>query len=441
MKNEQQWKYRSMIASSLLLAGVCQMNASVAADCVPSTANRPVCPLASVAAEASFIDPTVVIRFPNSVSVGKKTYLGPFAELNASGFVKIGEKTNLQDNVTIAGSGNVTLGNEVILAHGAQVRAPSVIGASTSTIPGRTAVFVGFNSLIEGANMQPDSMVLHLTRVAPGITVKSGKVILSGKNITTQAQADDPALGKVIPITDALRKFMEGVLHVNTTFAKEYTNLARASASSIRGINLDPGQSDHSHEVFNPYRDAPVLAGVNTISPTYRNRIIGKVSMADNFSKVSSSAFGNKISLRADEGEAFDLGRVTSMADRTTFHALEFNAIKAGNDVTYGFRSIVHGGESDATKLAATPHVTGAAAGALPPTKALTSIGDRAQIGSYAVVFKSALANSVKVGCGSLVEASKLPAGSVVAPLTIVQNYGFAGAVISRVEWNPGCED
>ncbi len=440
MQHDQQSPFKRLATSSLLIAGLFQFNTSSAADCIPSSANRPVCPAASVAAEASFIDPTVVMRYPSKISLGKQTYLGPFAELNASGLIQIGEKTNLQDNVTISGTGNVTLGDEVILAHGAQVRAPAVLGAhgaQTATVAHK-AVFLGFNSLIDGANMEADSMVLHLARVAPGITVRSGKVILSGKNITTQAQADDPALGKVIPITDALRKFMEGVLHVNTTFAQEYTNLSRTSASALRGINVDPGQSEHSHEIFNPYRDTPVLAGVNTIAPSYRNRIIGKVRMADNFSKVNGSAYGNKIALRADEGEAFDLGRVTSMADRTTFHALEFNAIKAGNDVMYGFRSVVHGGESEATKLEAVPHL--ASTGSLPPTKALTVIGDKVQIGNYAVVFKSAIGNNVKIGCGSLVEASKLPAGTVVPSRTIVQNHGFAGSVSSRVEWNPGCD-
>ena len=428
------------IANSVLIAGLFQITAAAASDCVPGSANRPICPAASPALEASFIDPTVIIRYPSKVSLGKQTYLGPFTELNATGMIQIGEKTNLQDNVTVSGVGNVSLGDEVILAHGAQVRAPAKLGGHSA--PGATqthqALFLGFNSVLDGANMEVDSMVLHLARVAPGITIRSGKVVLSGKYITTQAQADDPALGKVIPVTDALRKFMEGVLHVNTSFAREYTNLARSAASSVRGINLDPGQSADAHEVFNPYRDTPVLAGVNTISSNYRNRIIGKVRMADSFAKLSSTVFGSKIALRADEGEAFDVGRVSAMADRTTFHALEFNAIKAGHDVVYGFRSIVHGGESEATRLLVTTQDSGH--GELPPTKAVTVIGDRTHIGNYAVVFKSAIGAGVKIGCGSLVEASKLPAGTVIAPRTIIQNYGFSGSVMSRVEWNPGCD-
>lgn len=57
-------------------------------------------------------------------------------------------------------------------------------------------------------------MVLHLARIDPGVVIKSGAVVLSGKRIRSQAEADDFSLGKVITITDALREFMAGVLHV-----------------------------------------------------------------------------------------------------------------------------------------------------------------------------------------------------------------------------------
>jgi carbonic anhydrase/acetyltransferase-like protein (isoleucine patch superfamily) len=399
-------------SKSLLLLALGSISGAALAVCSPTSANRPVCPAAAAAATASFIDPTASITGTlTRVTIKEQTYIGPFAAVTASGNVAIGHATNLQDNVVVGGKGAVTLGDEVILAHGAQVMAPATIGR-TAVAGEHNASFVGFNSLVEGAKIEHDAMVLHLARVAPGVTVKHGMVVLSGKNVTTQAQADNVALGKVTPITDGLRAFMEGVLHVNKAFAREYTNLYRDNSTHVRGINYDPGNSD-----FNPLRNLPTLDGVATRAPGFRNRIIGDVTMADSLS-VLSAVMGDFISLRADEGEPFHVGSIGKMGDRTTFHALEHTGLDIHDHVSYGNRSIVHGGSGPATS--ANPH-------------AATVVGDDVSIGNYAVVFRSVLGNSVKVGCGSLVQDAVLPAGTVIPKLTIVE-----GANSRPVEWNPG---
>jgi carbonic anhydrase/acetyltransferase-like protein (isoleucine patch superfamily) len=101
----------------------------------------------------------------------------------------------------------------VIVAHGARVNGPSLLGADgpsqehssdKHSSDKHTASFVGFNSLIDGAVLDHNAMVLHLARVGPGITIPQGHVVLSGKNVETQAEAEDFDLGKVIPITDGL---------------------------------------------------------------------------------------------------------------------------------------------------------------------------------------------------------------------------------------------
>ena len=405
----------------LIVLGLGASGAALAL-CSPSTSNRPVCPAAATAATASFIDPTAAIASSQRVTLDQQVYIGPFAAISASGTVSIGKKTNLQDSVGVTGSGAVTLGDEVILAHGAQVRAPSRVGRK-EVVGEHNAAFVGFNSLIDRATVEHDAMVLHLARVAPGIVIKHGKVVLSGKNITTQAEADNVALGKVVPITAALREFMEGVLHVNETFAREYTNLFRDNASHVRGINFDPGRSD-----FNPSRDLPTLDGVATRDPGHRNRIIGDVNLADSRDVLNGGDddvfVGNLISLRADEGEPFHVGHIKRMLDRTTFHALEHTGLHLHDHVSYGFRSLVHGGQSAATQN--NPHFN-------------TVVGDGTRIGDYAVVFRSVLGDGVSIGCGSLVDGSTLPAGTVVPARTIVVNFGHANATTYAVEWNPGC--
>lgn len=389
---------------------------SLWAACNPTTANRPVCPAAAAPENATFIDPTVVVAKPASVSIGKHTYIGPFAVLASTGTIKIGEKTNLQDSVVLAGTKAITLGDEVILAHGALVKGAVTIGR-TEVVGEHNAAFVGFNSLIDGATVEHDAMVLHLARVAPGITIKHGKVVLSGKNITTQAQADNTALGKVIPISDALRAFMDGVLHVNETFAREYTRMYQGDPNTVTGINYDPGSSD-----FNPNRDLPTLAGHHVQAPAYRNRIIGAVEMADSLAVVSDDdgPFSSMISLRADEGEPFHLGHVAAMSARSTFHALEHTGLDLHDGISFGFRSLVHGGSSAATQN--NPHAN-------------TVVGDNTKIGNHAVVFRSVLGHDVKVGCGSLVDGATLANGAVVAPRTVTVGNNAPYAV----EWNPGC--
>lgn len=425
MRNEKPRR----IAIAFAVLGCCYgSTVSAASECTPTATNRPVCPQGALAESASFIDPTATINNAGNIKIGPHTYIAPFVELDPGSTMRngvginIGEKSNLQDNVVVSGP-SVRLGDEVILAHGARVNGPATIGHH-AVEGAHNAAFVGFNSLVDRANMEADSMVLHLARVAPGITVREGRVVLSGKNVTTQKQADDPALGKVIPITEALRVFMEGVLHVNETFAREYTNLFYNSSTNVTGINYDPSDGG-AVPGFNPMRDLPILAGVATQDPNYRNRIIGAVVMADSRSTLNNNrVVGTRISLRADEGEPFHVGKIARMNDRTTFHALEHTGINLHEHVTYGMRSLVHGGSSAAT--ANNPH-------------AETIVGEESKIGNFAVVFRSTLGEKVSVGCGSLIDGSTLADGAVVPARTIVINKGHANPQIYPVEWNPGC--
>lgn len=416
-------RMNKLYLSSLVLAGSTFFSSAEATDCTPNQYNRPVCPANTMAEYASFIDPTATILNPDNVSIAPYSYIAPFASINAVAAVRIGEKTNLQDNVTLNAVAPISIGDEVILAHGSSVNGPATLGRTA--IPGaNNASFVGFNSLLDGATLQNDAMVLHLARVAPGITIRSGWVVLSGKNITTQAEADNPALGKVIPITDALRTFMAGVLHVNETFAREYSRLYYDNAANVTGVNYDPSDGGIIPG-FNPSRDLPVLAGVATRDPAYRNRIIGKVVMENSLAQLyDNRVVGYGISLRADEGEPFHFGTIEYMGNNTTVHALEHTAVTTGQRIAYGMHSLVHGGKSVATQN--NPEYE-------------TTVGSDTNIGNYAVVFRSVVGERSVIGCGSVVDGSTLPAATKIPPRTVVINYGHASAMIYPVEWNPGC--
>ena len=121
--------------------------------------------------------------------------------------ISIGDGSNVQDNVAISAVGphaNVVIGDQVILAHNATVDGPSTIGA-----PGGAPAFVGFNAIIDGATVQPGAMVSSLAKVAPGIVIPTGYKVLPGMYIQTQAQADDPSLGKVAKVTAARHQVHE----------------------------------------------------------------------------------------------------------------------------------------------------------------------------------------------------------------------------------------
>jgi hypothetical protein len=161
--------------------------------------------------------------------------------------------------------------------------------------------------------------------------------VLPGQYITSQEQVGAPPVcntPNTAPVTAADRAFMAGVIEVNTEFAVAYTELEAENPSNVRGINFNP------ETTFND-RDLPSFAGVPTRNPSFRNRIIGDVRLADT-NAAASAKMGNKISLRADEGNPFRVGTIRrtigdddaalGMADRHTQHALESTQIKPGNN-------------------------------------------------------------------------------------------------------------
>ncbi len=86
--------------------------------------------------------------------IGCRSLVAPFASLDGTlGPIAIGDDTNVQDNVVLSGK-LVVLGDHVSIAHGATIIGPATIGA-----PKGLPAFVGFNSVIDGATVEPDAMV------------------------------------------------------------------------------------------------------------------------------------------------------------------------------------------------------------------------------------------------------------------------------------------
>jgi carbonic anhydrase/acetyltransferase-like protein (isoleucine patch superfamily) len=261
--------------------------------------------------------------------------------------------------------------------------------------------FLGFNAEVEGAIIEKDSMVMHLARVGPGVRIPSGRKVPSGFNITSQ----DQVMTRTMALVAGDRDFMQGVIHVNASFADAYAKMHAEDSSNSRGINYDAGNSD-----FNPFRELPTLNGVRTRDPNFRNRIIGDVRMADT-KETLDRVMGNHDAIRADEGDPFEVGTIAKMGDEVTFHALEHTHVRAGNGVVYGHRVVVHGGPT--------------------PWNGVTEIGDGSVLGDGAVFFRSRLGKHSYVGPRALLQQSDQPAGTVIPDLWIVVENKF----VNRVEW------
>jgi carbonic anhydrase/acetyltransferase-like protein (isoleucine patch superfamily) len=357
----------------------------------------------------TFIDPTAVLHGRDAITIGDSDYVGPFATLSASGgaTISIGDVSNVQDNVVILANGPraaVAIGNHAILAHGATVIGPATIGAV-----GGAPAFVSFNAIIDRASVQPGAMVGALAKVAPGIVIPAGYKVLPGMDIQTQAQAQDPSLGKVTKVTPADVKFMEAVIDVNETLAKGYVELQRVSPSAVHGIGLNPEAPS-----FNPDSHTPVIAGVLTVAPSFRDRIIGDVRMANNLVQLKR-VMGSDDSIRADEATPFVIGGIRHMGSRVTIHGLEFTSLAIGDGDSFGYHVTIHGG---------------ALPGQVPPE---TTLGSNVRIGTWAVVFRSSIGSNCVIGPYAYIDSSQLRPGTIVPNGAIIIDNREVG----RVQWIP----
>jgi carbonic anhydrase/acetyltransferase-like protein (isoleucine patch superfamily) len=235
--------------------------------------------------------------------------------------------------------------------------------------------------------------------------------VLPGKDVTTQAEADDPSLGKVTPLTEADIEGTELSIDANTGFAREYSRLYRTHRPLVRGISPDPGGTPYSGALSIPVTSAESgsCAGTPTIRPGFDARIIGSVCLEDSVSRLQR-VVGAGVSLRADEGTdtPYVVGRIGDMQDGVVFHDVPEAGITTGDRVVYGEDSTVHSG---------------------PRRPAV--LGDDVVLGRGSVVFGSSIGSRARVGDRSLVGFTDLAPGAVVPDRAIV----FGGNQFGTVEW------
>src|SRR5262249_37936626 len=171
---------------------------------------------------------------------------------------------------------------------------------------------------------------------------------------------------------------------------------------------------------FNPKSVAPTLNGKRTVDPRFKDRIIGKVKLANTLAQLAR-ALGAKDAIRADEGFPFKIGALGKWGNRVTVHALEETSITIGPGSKFGFHAVIHGGPDDGNQ----PHE-------------LTRIGKQVTVGAFGIIFRSTVGAGSVIGSRALVDGSQLPARTVVPAGTIIiknVNLGrLGGGARPRVE-------
>ncbi len=157
---------------------------------------------------STFVDPTARLVGRPNITLGNLVFVAPFASLKAGGIlqpIRIGNESNVQDSVVVdATTGGILIGSKVILAHGATVKGPAAIGMTGRCPVAIQAVcpsFVSFNAVVDGAIIQKNAMVSALARVGPGVTIPSGRRVLSGANVTSNGQV----ASKTVAVVEADR--------------------------------------------------------------------------------------------------------------------------------------------------------------------------------------------------------------------------------------------
>lgn len=417
--------------------------------------NTPVVPFGSPLATASFIDPSARLLHGQHIFVGRKSFVGPDATLNAkAGFIKIGRGSAVLDNATIIATPkprrgqpttDVLIGDKVAISFGATIVGESKIGGYGALAK---ATGVGSNALIDNATISPGAIVGALARVGPGVVVPSGMYVLPGANVTTTAQASNPALGKVEPIPASIAANLNTSLARSTALALGYVNLYQGNSAAglnpgailngpnidngnlatVLGVSQEPGAATSTAATginFEPTsKIAPSFMAPNnfllqTTLNVYPARIVGDVRFAATAKQVAA-ALGRSNSIRGDQGQPILFASAPVTGAHVTITSQYGGVTTTGTTTTTtGILSI------GANFLAQQGVVVSGGA------NTIYTIGDHVTLGADAVIANSSIGANVTIGAKSYISGSTVAAGAVVPPGTILIN----NAVVGHVQW------
>lgn len=398
--------------------------------------NLPVLPFGTTK-NPTFIDPTVDVVHGAHIIVGTKTFIGPFVRLDATtGFIKIGTGSAILDNATVlsnpAQSKNPTtsvqIGDNVSIGFGATILGPSTIGAyqakGSTTVPPATAI--GPNAVIDHAYVEAGSIVGALAKIGPGVTVPSGFYVLPGANITTQAQASNPALGMVVPVTSAQLKDVTNSLSDNAELATGYETLYQGNsatgtspgvATSVKGVNNGDlttieGASDEPSSANGVDFEPSKTVGPTFLAPggqqlpglisSFRARVVGAVVFNEQAANVAHS-MGTHDAIRADSGQPFTFGSSFLLGNNVSINSPLSGATSTGGQMTFnngfvaGDNAVILGGPKMNSVFDENVHI---GAGAVVVG---SSIGQNSTVGPRAYIDDSTLGANANIPAGAII--------------------------------------
>jgi carbonic anhydrase/acetyltransferase-like protein (isoleucine patch superfamily) len=394
--------------------------------------NTPVMPFSTPSKKATFIDPTVHVENGNSVILGYQSFIGPYAELDGrGGAIKIANGSDVLDNASIVANPShhhgrpvVLIGEQVAIGFGAKIFGPSTIGAVGATAKPTS---IGANAVIDGATVEPGAIVSPLARVGPGVTVPSGYRVLPGANVTTDAQASNPKLGMVVPVTSSNTSTVKQTLSenesltvgysqlyqgnsatgVSTGFAPAVTGVNNGDLSNVRGASQEPGPSSAS---FEPSASAPhflLPSGglIGVLLDTFPARLTGNVEI-DMTARQTANHLGRANAFRADQGQPITIDSIAKTGSHVTINSPLGGTLAIGTSLRAGSGAVILGGPAVNARL-----------------------GDLVTIGSGAVVDSTSLGSGSTVGKRAYLLNSSFPAGTVIPPGAIYINNEFDGYV------------
>jgi carbonic anhydrase/acetyltransferase-like protein (isoleucine patch superfamily) len=388
---------------------------------------------------AAFIDPTARINNGYAVIISSPSFIAPYSTLNAhGGIIKIGTGTDILDNATIvanpshphtAPAPEVLIGDQVWVGYGAQILGPSKICAYGSAVKPTS---IGPGAVIDHATIEPGAIVDALARVGPGVTLPSGFRVLPGKNVTTSAEASNPALGKVVPATTSDYSALNKQLAANLSLAQGYNTLYQGQSATGASPGVDPtvvsginngnlaAVEGASQQPGSPTANTPFLppgTGPKFPSPTqglvagnlnnFRARVTGGAIFHSRARNVAHS-LGRSNSIRADLGQPITIGSISHTGLGVTINSPGGGQLTIGENFVAGNNATILG--DAATK---------------------TVIGDNVTIGNGGIVEGTSLGSGSTVGDRAFLLNSTFPAGTHIPPGAIY----LKNVLVGFVEW------
>ncbi len=434
--------------------------------------NSPVTPYGSSLTTASFVDPSATVVHGLHVVVGQKSYVGPYATLNATtGFIKIGTGSEVLSNALITASPdpssptNVFIGDKVSIGSGAVVIGPARIGAYGTAAAADTGI--GANAVINGAIITPGAYVGALAYVGPGVTIPGGYYVLPGASVTSEVDLANPLkvektpdsvssdfnsqIARASELADGYAYLYQGQSATGASPGTTTSGVYNGSLAPVEGISPDPGSTGTSITFepttqTSPKFPGPYAPAVSSQIPNFAARIVGSVTFGATVASVAQG-LGKNNAILGDQGPITIKGSISTGDDVTISSPLGSTSTTlttitgtATETTTNGVTTITITPATTSSTTTAKPvgaltiganFQTASHAVILGGSSATYTIGSNVSVGTDAVVKDSNLGDNVTIGAASYVYDSTLKAGTVIAPGTIY----IDNKVVGTIQW------